>query len=134
VSDAESTLITGIGELVSNDGEPNDGQPNDGQPDNGQPGSFAAMTDAALVIAGGKVAWTGPASRAPAADAVVDVAGRAVLPGFADSHAHLVLPGSAARSSPRGWRGGRTGRAASWARSRRPAPPRTRRCGPTFGG
>ena len=83
VSDTESTLITGIGELVSNDGEPNDGNP----------GSFAAMTDAALVIAGGKVAWTGPASRAPAADTVVDVAGRAVLPGFADSHAHLVFAG-----------------------------------------
>ncbi|MFI5083405.1 MAG: hypothetical protein ACHQCE_20220, partial [Streptosporangiales bacterium] len=48
--------ITGIGELVSNDGELNDGEP----------GSFAAMTDAALVIAGGKVAWTGPVSRAPA--------------------------------------------------------------------
>ena len=84
MSDAESTLITGIGELVSNDGEPGDGQP-----DSSQPGSFAAMTDAALVIAGGKVAWTGPAARAPAADTVVDVAGRAVLPGFADSHAHL---------------------------------------------
>ena len=53
VSDTESTLITGIGELVSNDGEPNDGKP----------GSFAVMTGAALVIAGGKVAWTGPASR-----------------------------------------------------------------------
>jgi imidazolonepropionase len=101
VSDAESTLITGIGELVSNDGEPNDGQP----------GSFAAMTDAALVIAGGKVAWTGPASRAPAADTVVDVAGRAVLPGFADSHAHLVFAGErsaefAARMAGRPYRAG----------------------------
>ena len=93
MSDAESTLITGIGELVSNDGEPNDGQPNYGQPDYGQQGSFTAMTNAALVIAGEKVAWTGPASRAPAADTVVDVAGRAVLPGFADSHAHLVFAG-----------------------------------------
>ena len=34
-----------------------------------------------------------PASRAPAADLVVDAAGRAVLPGFADSHAHLVFAG-----------------------------------------
>ncbi len=48
-----STLITGIGELVTNDGER---------------GGYAAITDAALVIAEGKVAWTGPASRAPAAD------------------------------------------------------------------
>ncbi len=41
----------------------------------------------------GVVAWTGPASRAPAADEVVDAAGRAVLPGFVDSHAHLVFAG-----------------------------------------
>src|SRR5260370_34462703 len=75
----ESTLITGIGELVSNDGDP--------------PGRFAARTGAALVIADGRVAWTGPASRAPAADTVVDAGGRAVLPGFADSHAHLVFAG-----------------------------------------
>src|SRR6266567_4515343 len=69
------------------------------------------MTDAALVIAGGKVAWTGPASRAPAADNVVDAAGRAVLPGFADSHAHLVFAGErsaefAARMAGRPYRAG----------------------------
>src|SRR5882724_12264081 len=51
------------------------------------------MTDAALVIEGERVAWTGPAAHAPAADIVVDAAGRAVLPGFADSHAHLVFAG-----------------------------------------
>ena len=71
-------LITGIGELVTNDG--------------GDAG-FAATTDAALVIEGDRVVWTGPASRAPAADTVLDAAGRAVLPGFADSHAHLVFAG-----------------------------------------
>jgi len=91
-----STLITGIGELVTNDGDR---------------GGFAAMTDAALVIAEGKVAWAGPASRAPAADAVVDAAGRAVLPGFADSHAHLVFAGErsaefAARMAGRPYRAG----------------------------
>jgi imidazolonepropionase len=57
------------------------------------------------------VAWTGPASRAPAADTVVDVAGRAVLPGFADSHAHLVFAGErsaefAARMAGRAYRAG----------------------------
>jgi imidazolonepropionase len=45
------------------------------------------------VIEDGRVAWTGPASRAPAADEVVDARGRAVLPGFVDSHAHLVFAG-----------------------------------------
>ena len=106
VSDGESTLITGIGELVTNDGEADDGEANDGEP-----GAFAAMSDAALVIAEGKVAWTGPAARAPAADAVVDAAGRAVLPGFADSHAHLVFAGErsgefAARMAGRPYRAG----------------------------
>src|ERR1700733_10358305 len=71
-----STLITQIGELVTNEG-----------------GRFTALTDAALVIEDGTVAWTGPASRAPAADSVVDAQGRAVLPGFVDSHAHLVFAG-----------------------------------------
>jgi imidazolonepropionase len=75
-----STLITQIGELVTHDG------------DCGQ-GGFAAITDAALVIEDGTVAWAGPAARAPAADSVVDAAGRALLPGFVDSHAHLVFAG-----------------------------------------
>ena len=61
VSDPESMLITGIGELVTNDGDA---------------GAFAALTDAALVIEAGQVAWTGPASRAPAAGTVLDAAGR----------------------------------------------------------
>jgi imidazolonepropionase len=55
--------------------------------------SFAAITSAALVIEGDRVAWTGPATSAPAADARIDVQGRAVLPGFVDSHAHLVFAG-----------------------------------------
>ena len=80
-----STLITNIGELVTN------AAPGD---DPGQgPGSFAALTGAALVIDAGRVAWTGPAGQAPAADDAVDCGGRAVLPGFVDSHAHLVFAG-----------------------------------------
>jgi imidazolonepropionase len=85
-----SILITNIGELVTN--APADG---DGQQGGGQQGAspFASVTDAAVVIEAGQVAWTGPASRAPAADEVIDAAGRAVLPGFVDSHAHLVFAG-----------------------------------------
>ena len=71
-----SILITNIGELVTNEG-----------------GQFASIPDAALVISGGRVVWTGPAARAPAADEVVDAVGRAVLPGFVDSHAHLIFAG-----------------------------------------
>ena len=80
-----STLITNIGELVTNVAPGDD-------PAQG-PGSFAALTGAALVIDAGRVAWTGPAGQAPAADDAVDCGGRAVLPGFVDSHAHLVFAG-----------------------------------------
>ncbi len=80
-----SVLITNIGELVSN-------APVDAV-SVASPGPFEALADAALVLDGGLVAWVGQASQAPAADEVVDAAGRAVLPGFVDSHAHLVFAG-----------------------------------------
>jgi imidazolonepropionase len=73
-----STLIMNVAELVTNAGE--------------EPG-FAAIRDAALVIEDDLVAWTGPSGRAPAADERVDAGGRTVLPGFVDSHAHLVFAG-----------------------------------------
>jgi imidazolonepropionase len=81
-----SLLLTNIAEPVTNDGDGAGGQPSG-------PGGFASISDAALVIDGGRVAWTGPASRAPAADQMTDCGGRAVLPGFVDSHAHLVFAG-----------------------------------------
>ncbi|SDP50167.1 imidazolonepropionase [Pedococcus dokdonensis] len=74
-----STLVTGIGELVTCDGSTPDG--------------LGLRHDAAVVVEAGLIAWVGPAAQAPAADRVVDVDGRAVLPGFVDSHAHLVFAG-----------------------------------------
>jgi imidazolonepropionase len=73
-----SLLITGIGELSTLDPE------------------LGRLRDAALVVDGGRVAWAGPAHRAPAADASHDVGGRAVVPGFVDSHSHLVFAGDRA--------------------------------------
>jgi imidazolonepropionase len=78
-----STLVSGIAELVTND------------PAAG-PGRLGLVPDAAVVVDGGRVAWAGPASAAPAADSRVDVGGRAVLPGFVDSHTHLVFAGDRA--------------------------------------
>jgi imidazolonepropionase len=49
-----------------------------------------------VVVSDGVVAWVGAATQAPAADQRVDVGGRAVLPGFVDSHAHLVFAGDRA--------------------------------------
>ncbi len=78
-----STVVTGIAELVTND------------PSSGT-GPLGILVDAALVVADGRVAWTGPAAAAPDADRRVDVGGRAVLPGFVDSHTHLVFAGDRA--------------------------------------
>jgi imidazolonepropionase len=54
------------------------------------------VEDAALVIDGDRIAWAGAAKDAPAADERFDAQGRAVLPGFVDSHAHLVFAGERA--------------------------------------
>ncbi len=86
-----STLITNIGELVTNAAD--DSGPAPVSRAAGPATGFAARPDAAMVIDGGLVAWTGPAAAAPAADDMVDCAGRAVLPGFVDSHSHLVFAG-----------------------------------------
>jgi imidazolonepropionase len=80
-----SVLITGIGELVTN-------APRDAV-SVASPGPFEMLSDGAVILDAGLVAWTGPAGAAPAADEVVDAGGRAVLPGFVDSHAHLVFAG-----------------------------------------
>ncbi|GHF98558.1 imidazolonepropionase [Streptomyces filamentosus] len=75
-----TTVITHIAGLVTND------------PALGE-GPLGLIEDAALVLDGETVAWAGPASRAPDADHRVDAGGRAVLPGFVDSHSHLVFAG-----------------------------------------
>jgi len=75
-----TTLVTNIGELATNDPS------YDGTP-------VGLIHDAALVIEGDRIAWVGRAADAPAADVVRDVGGRAVIPGFVDSHAHLVFAG-----------------------------------------
>ncbi|GAA2171332.1 imidazolonepropionase [Agrococcus versicolor] len=71
-----STLVTGIGELITND-EHHGGR----------------LQDAAVVLEGERIAWVGAAAAAPSADERVDVAGRAVLPGWVDAHTHLVFAG-----------------------------------------
>jgi imidazolonepropionase len=77
-----STLITNIGELVTN------------EPD--APDLLGIRTDAAVVVEGAAVAWGGPAVEAPSADTYLDAGGRAVIPGFVHSHSHLVFAGDRA--------------------------------------
>src|SRR4051794_25044520 len=78
-----STVVTGIAELVTNDPSRGDDP-------------LGLIPEAAVVVDDGIVGWVGPASRAPAADGRIDVGGRAVIPGFVDSHAHLVFAGDRA--------------------------------------
>ncbi|MHC4779435.1 MAG: amidohydrolase, partial [Planctomycetota bacterium] len=48
-------------------------------------------TASAIALAGDRIVWVGEDSDAPAgAKRIVDLAGRCVLPGFTDSHVHLV--------------------------------------------
>ncbi|MDK8450940.1 imidazolonepropionase [Corynebacterium mastitidis] len=54
------------------------------------------LREAALVAEDGAVAWIGPAGDAPACDDAVDLGGRAVLPGWVDSHSHMIFDGDRA--------------------------------------
>jgi len=67
-------LITNIGELTT----------------------FSSEPPADAMIVSDRVLWIGPASSAPEADEVLDAGGGAVLPGFVDSHSHIVFAGDRA--------------------------------------
>ncbi|TJY72276.1 imidazolonepropionase [Arthrobacter sp. CAU 1506] len=73
-----STVITHIGELHTQDPAR---------------GAEAVLHDAAVIIEGERIAWLGPSAQAPEADEQFDAGGRAVLPGWVDSHTHLVFAG-----------------------------------------
>ncbi|WP_327115180.1 imidazolonepropionase [Nocardia sp. NBC_01730] len=87
-----ATLITGISELTTNTED-------------------GPLRNAAVVLGGERFAWVGSAVAAPAADEKVDVGGRAALPGWVDSHTHLVFAGDRtaefeARMAGRSYRAG----------------------------
>ena len=74
-------LVEHIGELVTNDPA--------------HDGALGIIRDAAIAIDGDRIAWVGEQGSAP--DGVegprLDAAGAAALPGFVDSHTHLVFAG-----------------------------------------
>lgn len=85
--DSGSVLIDNIGLLVTNDPHLGNGQ-------------LGLIKDAAMIMSDdGTVAWAGAHTDVPQGAAAhrFDAAGRAVLPGFVDSHAHLVFAGDRAR-------------------------------------
>lgn len=93
---ASRLLVTGIGELVTNDPAPRR-----------EGGALGIVRDAALLAEDGVITWIGPSAEAPdvepTGDAphphrieVVDAGRRAVIPGFVDSHTHLAFGGDRA--------------------------------------
>ena len=57
---------------------------------------LGTLHDAALVAEDGIITWVGAAADAPACDTQVDLEGRAVLPGWVDSHTHMIFDGDRA--------------------------------------
>ena len=74
-------LYRGIGELVTND------------PSQGDGSALGIIEDAALIVDGDRIIWVGQRTHAPDADQSVDFGESSVIPGFVDSHAHLVFAG-----------------------------------------
>ena len=75
-----SVAITDIGSLVTNDSDLGDG-------------TLGIRTNAAIVVVDGKIAWIGDSKSVGVTDNRISVAGKTVIPGFVDSHAHLVFAG-----------------------------------------
>jgi imidazolonepropionase len=75
----DSTVVHGIGRLLTNDPARGDGPTGE-------------LRDAWVAIVDGSVADIGSGSP-PAADVGVDAAGGCAMPGFVDSHSHLVFAG-----------------------------------------
>jgi imidazolonepropionase len=80
-----SVLVDNIGELVTNDPSIGDGP-------------LGIVREAALLVRDGVVEYAGPRTGLPAGEVNgrIDAAGAAVIPGFVDSHGHLVFAGDRA--------------------------------------
>jgi imidazolonepropionase len=79
-----SFALTGIGLLVTCD------------PTNGR-GPLGTIERASLVADDGVIVYAGPEASAPSGtDSVEDAGGRCVIPGFVDSHTHLIFAGDRA--------------------------------------
>ncbi|MET0482251.1 MAG: imidazolonepropionase [Aestuariivirgaceae bacterium] len=55
---------------------------------------YGLVSDGAVLVTDGRIAWVGPSAEAPAADETVDLEERLVTPGLIDCHTHLVYGGS----------------------------------------
>ncbi len=83
-----SISFANIGSLVTNDETLGTGKI-------GELGG-SGLQSAGMVIDNGRVTWVGNSADLPDADSRVDVGGQAIIPGFVDSHAHLMFAGDRA--------------------------------------
>ena len=83
-----STAFANIGSLVTNDESLGAGKI-------GELGGTGASA-AGMIIEHGRVVWVGSTADLPDADSQIDLGGRAVIPGFVDSHAHMMFAGDRA--------------------------------------
>lgn len=86
-------LLTNIGQLVTNVSAAGDAKTATGID------RLGIISDAAVLIEDGRLAWVGQTADAPAvspADTITDAQGRCVIPGFVDSHSHIVFGGDRA--------------------------------------
>ena len=83
-----SVAFANIGSLVTNDETLGTGKI-------GELGG-SGLQSAGMVIDNGRVTWVGNSADLPDADSRVDVGGQAIIPGFVDSHAHLMFAGDRA--------------------------------------
>lgn len=78
-----SVAFTNIGSLVTND-------------EGLDLGLLGELRNSSVVVEDGLVTWVGDAGSTPEADESIDVQGGTLLPGFVDSHAHLLFAGDRA--------------------------------------
>jgi imidazolonepropionase len=74
------TLVKNIGLLVTNNPSLGSTQ-------------LGILENAALLSENGQITWVGDSQSAPTAQNVIDANGKCVIPGFVDSHTHLIFAG-----------------------------------------
>ena len=77
---SNSFTLTNISKLVTNNYAIGDGD-------------LGVITNAAITVTDGIVSWVGQSSDADSSIPKTDVGGRALIPGFVDSHSHLMFAG-----------------------------------------
>ena len=89
-------LITNIGQLVTNEPGSTTMPASPASPFSQDVHRLGILTNAAVLINGGVIAWVGSATDAPAAGTVTGAEGACVIPGFVDSHSHIIFGGDRA--------------------------------------